>query len=140
MAKLRRWHRSRRYGAAATVLLAMAAGHEAASAEATLNERLGEWGGTWTAKGVRNELRIDEATPAAVTGTFCGIRKGDGSVFFFDFATTKSRVKALSVELKRGKHTYWIAATDDPSPRPTPCGFARCAGSEARCWSFPPRP
>ena len=116
MAKLRRWHRSRRYGAAATVLLAMAAGHEAASAEATLNERLGEWGGTRTANGVRNELRIDEATPAAVTGTFCGIRKGDGSVFFFDFATTKSRVKARSVELKRGKHTYWIAATDDPSP------------------------
>ena len=112
MAKSRSWHLGNQHGAAAAVVLALGAGHQAAAAEATLGDRLGEWGGTWTANGVRNELRIDEATPKAVTGTFCGVRNGDGSVFFFDFDTTKTKVKARSAELERGKHTYWITDTD----------------------------
>ena len=113
MAQSRMGHRKNGLSVATVVLLAMGAGHQAGAGETLLGERLGEWGNTWKANGVRNELRIDEATPKAVTGTFCGVRKGDGSVFFFDFGTVKSKVKAESVELKRGKHTYWIAATDD---------------------------
>ena len=58
-------------------------------------------------------VRIDEVTPGAATGTVCGVRRGDGSVYFFDFDTTKAEVKSQSVRLKLGKETYWIAATDE---------------------------
>ena len=95
------------------VVLAMVAGQHAVAGETALSERLGEWGNAWKGNGVRNELRIDQAGPETVTGTFCGIRKGDGSVYFFDFDTVKQKATDSSVRLKRGKHTYWVAGTDD---------------------------
>ena len=99
-------------GGAAAALLAALAAQPATGAKPGLADRLGEWGGSWSNK-VRNEIRIDAATPKAVTGTFCGERKGDGSVFFYDFDKVKSKVKADSIELKRGKHTHWVSATGD---------------------------
>ena len=104
---------SNKLNAATIVLLAMGAGHQAGASETALGERIGEWGNTWKANGVRNELRIDEATPKAVTGTFCGVRKGDGSVYFFDFETAVKKVTGEKLELRRGKHTYWVATTED---------------------------
>ena len=83
-----------------TVALAMLAGQHAVAGETALSERLGEWGNAWKGNGVRNELRIEEATPETVTGTFCGIRKGDGSVYFFDFETAEHKVTESKVELK----------------------------------------
>ena len=98
--------------AAAAVLIAMAAGQPAAGTEPGLADRIGEWGGTWPKVEARNEIRIDDTTPDEVTGTFCGVRIGDGSVLFYDFDKVKSKVKVGSVELKRGKHTHWVRATD----------------------------
>ena len=109
MARTRRHRKTA--GAVAAVLAALAA-QPATGAQPGLADRLGEWGGTWSNK-VRNEIRIEEATPNAVRGTLCGVRKGDGSMFFFDFDKVESKVKADSVELKRGKHTHWVSATDD---------------------------
>ena len=98
-------------GAAAAVLIAIAAGQPAASASPELADRIGEWGGTWANADTRNEIRIDAATAKEANGTFCGTRKSDGSVFFFDFDKVKSKVKADSVKLKRRKHTHWVTAT-----------------------------
>ena len=99
-------------GIAAAVRLATVAAQPATGAKPGLADRLGEWGGTWS-HNVRNEIRIDEATPKAVTRTFCGVRKSDGSVFFYDFDKVKTKVKAETVELKRARHTHWVSATDD---------------------------
>ena len=97
--------------AAVAVLIAMAAGQPAAGASPGLADRIGEWGGTWAKADTRNEIRIDAATVKEANGTFCGVRKSDGSVFVYDFDKVKSKVKADSVELKRGKHTHWVSAT-----------------------------
>ena len=110
MARTRRHRKAA--GVAAAALLAAIAAQPATGAKPGLADRLGEWGGTWS-NNVRNEIRIDEATPKAVTGTFCGVRKGDGSVFFYDFDKVKAKVKAETIELKRGKHTHWVSATGD---------------------------
>ena len=110
MARTRRHRKAA--GVAAAALLAAIAAQPATGAKPGLADRLGEWGGTWS-NNVRNEIRIDEATPKAVTGTFCDVRKGDGSVFFYDFDKVESKVMADSVELKRGKHTHWVSATGD---------------------------
>ena len=110
MARTRRHRKTA--GVAAAALLAAIAAQPATGAKPGLADRLGEWGGTWSNK-VRNEIRIDEATPKAVRGTFCGVRKGDGSVFFYDFENVKTKVKAESVELKRGKHTHSVSATGE---------------------------
>ena len=75
--------RGRRHAAALALAVTVLAGP--ANAGPTLGERLGEWGGTWPKIDVRNEVRIEAATPEAVIGTYCDIRAGDGSVFFYDF-------------------------------------------------------
>ena len=110
MARTRRYRKTA--GTCVAALLAALAAQPATGAKPELADRLGEWGGTWS-NNVRNEIRIEEATPKAVTGTFCGVRKADGSVFFYDFDKVESKVKTDSVELKRGKQTHWVSATGD---------------------------
>ena len=63
-------------------------------------------------RGEKTRFESTITTPDEVTGTFCGVRIGDGSVLFYDFDKVKSKVKVGSVELKRGKHTHWVRATD----------------------------
>ena len=96
---------------AAAALIAIAVAQPVAGAKPGLADRIGQWGGTWPKAGARNEVRIDGATSDEVHGTFCGVRNGDGSVFFYDFDKVKAKAKAGSVELKRGKHTHWVSAT-----------------------------
>lgn len=109
MARTRRLRKAA--GAIAAILAALTA-QPAIGAKPGLADRLGEWGGTWS-NNVRNEIRIDGATADEVQGTFCGVRKSDGSVFFYDFDKVKTKVEAQTIELKRAKHTHWVSATDD---------------------------
>ena len=96
---------------AAALLLAATAGQPAAEAKPELADRIGEWGGTWPRVDVRNEIRIDAVTPEGVQGTFCGVRKGDGSVYFFDFGKVESEAEPDRLRMKRRKQTYWLRAT-----------------------------
>ena len=96
---------------AAALLLAATAGPPAAQAKPELAERIGEWGGTWPRVDVRDEIRIDAVTPEGVRGTFCGVRTGDGSVYFFDFEKVESQAKPDRLRMKRRKQTYWLWAT-----------------------------
>ena len=110
MARTRRHRKTA--GVAAAALLATVAAQPATGAKAGLADRLGEWGGTWP-NNIRNEIRIDEVTPKEVKGTFCGVRKSDGSVLFYDFDKVNTKASAETVELKRAKHTHWVSATGD---------------------------
>ena len=100
--------------ATAALLLALAGGTAVTCAAAELEARIGAWGGTWAKINKRDEVRIDAANAEEVTGTFCGVRIGDGSVLFFDFRAADPTVDGPSVKMNRGgKYTYWVTATDD---------------------------
>ena len=102
-----------RFTDAAALALAGAVLAGPANAGPTLGDRLGEWGGTWPKIDIRNEVRIEAATPKAITGTFCSVRAGDGSVFFYDFDQAKTKVKAASAKMKRKAQTHGLEATSD---------------------------
>lgn len=98
----------------AALAIALTAGTTTTCAAAELDARIGEWGGTWAKIDKRDEVRIDAASAGEVTGTFCGVRIGDGSVVFFDFDAVDSTVDGPSVKMNLGrKYTYWVTATDD---------------------------
>ena len=104
----------------AALAIALTVGTTATCAAAELDARVGAWGGTWAKVDKRDEVRIDAASAGEVTGTFCGVRIGDGSVLSFDFDAVDSTVDGPSVKMNLGrKYTYWVTAA--ALARPVQC-------------------
>ena len=76
----------------------------------TRHALIGTWAATWP-DGPRHEIRVDSVSDdGVVLGTFCGVRRNDGSVFFFDFAVAEPSFDGGVLALRRGKHSYWFRA------------------------------
>ena len=86
-------------GAGAAVLIAGLAGGARGGDGHALE---GVWIGQWK-EGTRQEVRIDGMRgDGRAEGTFCGVRPGDGSAFWFDLDEVDTREAEGVIEIRRG--------------------------------------
>ena len=77
----------------------------------------GTWVGKWKS-GTHQEVRVDAAREdGSVEGSFCGVRPGDGSIFWFDFDDVKATFEDGEVEIERGTDVLRFSRRDEDTVR-----------------------
>ena len=77
----------------------------------------GTWVGRWS-NGAHQEVRIDgRGDDGRVEGTFCGVRAGDGSAFWFDLDDVETNESDGTIEVRRGQDTLRFTRQSDETAR-----------------------